>query len=223
MATRDRNGPLRHPDPRRPARTPRRNRSISGPLPTVPGHGHRSRPDRGQRPKTYDLRTRRTGLWWRRGNGPHRIDLRRRFVLAILRDFIIPRNLGLVSCPDGMFRLFPGLVREPDVAYISWERVPGGRFPTEPIGGFAPDLAVEVLSISNTKAEMARKRREYFGAGVRLVWEVDPRARTATVYESPEQRAVLDASMSLDGGTVLPGFVLPLGELFSELDRTGDR
>ena len=95
-------------------------------------------------------------------------------------------------------------------------------FPTEPIAGFAPNLAVEVLSRSNTKAEMARKRREYFEAGVRLVWEVDPRARTVAVYETPEQATVLDASATLDGGEMLPGFALPLIELFAELDRRGD-
>lgn len=143
-------------------------------------------------------------------------------IAGLLRAFIVPRNLGLVSGADGMMRLFPGLVREPDVAYVSWARVPGGRYPTEPIAGFAPDLAVEVLSRSNTKAEMARKRREYFEAGVRLVWEVDPRARTVAVYETPEQATVLDASATLDGGEMLPGFALPLIELFAELDRRGD-
>ncbi|WP_435007334.1 Uma2 family endonuclease [Tundrisphaera lichenicola] len=142
-------------------------------------------------------------------------------ILAILRGFIVPRNLGLVSGADGMLRLFPGLVREPDVSYISWERIPGGKFPSEPIGGFAPDLAVEVLSVSNTRAEMARKRREYFEAGVRLVWEVDPRARTVAAYASPEQFTLLDAAQTLDGGEVLPGFALPLSKLFAELDRVG--
>jgi Uma2 family endonuclease len=142
-------------------------------------------------------------------------------ILAILRDFVVPRNLGLVSGADGMLRLFPGLVREPDVSYISWEHIPGGKFPTEPIGGFAPDLAVEVLSLSNTKAEMARKRREYFKAGVRLVWEVDPRARTVDVYESPERSTRLDQSQTLEGGEVLPGFALPPADLFGELDRQG--
>jgi Uma2 family endonuclease len=142
-------------------------------------------------------------------------------ILALLRAFVVPRNLGIVTGADGMMRLFPGLVREPDVAYVSWNRVPGGRYPTEAIASFAPDLAVEVLSRSNTKAEMARKRREYFEAGVRLVWEVDPRARTVAVYQTPELVRVLEASATLDGGEVLPGFALPLAELFSELDRQG--
>jgi Uma2 family endonuclease len=144
------------------------------------------------------------------------------FILSILQAFVIPRNLGIVSGADGMMRLYPGLVREPDVAYASWDRIPERRYPTEPIAGFAPDLAIEVLSISNTPAEMARKRREYFAAGVRLVWEVDPRARTVAVFESPEKPTVLDASRSLDGGDVLPGFVLPLADLFGELDRQGN-
>jgi len=143
-------------------------------------------------------------------------------ILAILRAFIIPRNLGLVSGADGMMRLFPGLVREPDVAFASWDRIPGRRRPTEPIAGFAPDLAIEVLSQSNTKKEMARKRLEYFEAGVRLVWEVDTDARTVAIYEAPEGPTVLGVKQTLNGGQVLPGFVLPLADLFAELDRQGD-
>jgi Uma2 family endonuclease len=142
-------------------------------------------------------------------------------ILSILRAFVVPRNLGLVSGPDGMMRLFPGLVREPDVAYVSWGRVPGGCYPSEAIAGFVPDLAVGVLSRSNTKAEMSRKRREYFAAGVRLVWQVDPRARTVSVYLTPENSTTLDAAQTLDGGNVLPGFALPLTDLFGELDRQG--
>jgi Uma2 family endonuclease len=143
-------------------------------------------------------------------------------ILAILRAFVIPRNLGLVSGADGMMRLFPGLVREPDVAFASWDRIPGRRRPTAPIAGFAPDLAIEVLSISNTKKEMARKRREYFKAGVRLVWEVDPRARTVAVYEAPDEAILLEVGQTLDGGEVLPGFALPLADLFADLDRQGE-
>ena len=78
-----------------------------------------------------------------------------------------------------------------------------------------------MLSPSNTRAEMARKRREYFQAGVRLVWEVNPRARIVTVFDAPERSTTLDATRTLDGGTVLPGFLLPLADLFGELDRQG--
>ena len=143
-------------------------------------------------------------------------------LLVFLRAFIAPRNLGLLTGADGMMRLVPGLVRVPDIAFAAWDRVPGRRWPTGAIAGFVPDLAVEVLSRSNTKAEMARKRREYFQAGVRLVWEVDPSSRTVAVFDAPEQFVLLDATGTLDGGAVLPGFALPLGELFSELDRQGN-
>jgi Uma2 family endonuclease len=139
-----------------------------------------------------------------------------------LRAFIVPRNLGLVAGPDGAIRLFAGSVRIPDVAFISWDRCPGRRVPTAPIPQIAPDLVVEVLSESNTLAEMARKRGEYFGAGVRLVWEIDPEARTATVYTAADLSTVLDQTQALDGGAVLPGFTLPLADLFAELDRHGN-
>jgi Uma2 family endonuclease len=119
-------------------------------------------------------------------------------------------------------RLSPTISRAPDTAFISWGRIPAGPLSEDSLAEVVPDLAVEVLSPSNTKAEMARKRREYFQAGVRLVWEVDPRARTVAVFDSPERFLLLDATQTLDGGAVLPGFVLPLADLFAELDREGD-
>lgn len=66
---------------------------------------------------------------------------------------------------------------------------------------------------------MARKRREYFAAGVLLVWEIDPRTRTAAVYTATDRVTVRAEAQTLDGGDVLPGFTLPLRDLFAELDR----
>ncbi len=140
-------------------------------------------------------------------------------LLATLRGFVVPRNLGLVSGADGMMRLFPGLVRIPDVAFVSWDRVPGGRVPREPVPTLIPDLAVEVLSAGNTDAEMDRKRSEYFGAGVRLLWVVNAERRTVTVYASATTMEVLAEDRTLSGGDVLPGFTLELRDLFAELDR----
>jgi Uma2 family endonuclease len=82
-----------------------------------------------------------------------------------------------------------------------------------------PDFVVEVLSDGNTRSEMARKRREYFAAGVRLIWMVDPRDRTVAVYRDPESVTVVDDSGVLDGADVLPGFTLGLAQLFSHLDQ----
>ena len=160
------------------------------------------------------------GVLVEKGMGYNEADL----MLALsgyLRPFIVAQNLGLITGADGMMRLFPGLVRVPDLAFASWDRIPNRRRPTTSIAGFAPDLAIEILSPSNRKAEMKRKRTEYFAAGVRLVWEVDPRKRIVTTYDAPEHAMILDASMTLDGGDVLPGFSLALADLFAELDRHG--
>jgi len=137
----------------------------------------------------------------------------------VLNAFVRPRNLGLVSGEAGMMRILPGLVRIPDVAYVSWARVAGGRVPAPPGPPIAPDLAVEVLSESNTPREMARKRQEYFAAGGALVWEVNPQTRTVSVYSAPDRFVTLREADALDGGDVLPGFSLRLSELFAELDR----
>ncbi len=142
-------------------------------------------------------------------------------LLGILNAFVVPGNLGIVTGADGIVRLFVGLVRIPDVAFTSWDRLPNRRRPAAPVPALAPDLAVEVLSRSNTPAEMARKRQDYFAAGVRLVWQIDPDARTVAVYSAPEPPTVLAEADTLDGGAVLPGFMLPLRDLFAELDRHG--
>jgi Uma2 family endonuclease len=137
---------------------------------------------------------------------------------AFLKGFAMQSRLGTVSGADGLMRLAPGLVRIPDVAFIRWEQFPNRQIPRTPIPNLAPDLAVEVLSPSNTEEEMDRKRQDYFGVGCKLVWLVDPDARTVTVFTGPDQSAVLREDQTLDGGTVLPGFSLPLRQLFAELD-----
>ena len=144
------------------------------------------------------------------------------YLIVLLDNFVRPQNLGLVTGPDGTIRLWAGRVRIPDVAYFSWESIPGRRFPKEPIPTLAPDLAIEVLSVGNTAREMLLKRENYFSVGVRLVWIVDPRARTVSVYTTSESpAAVLAESDVLDGAPVLPGFTVSLREFFGELDRHG--
>src|SRR5205085_7427795 len=102
-------------------------------------------------------------------------------------------------------RISVGLVRMPDVSVILWDRLPGRVIPSEPIPALAPHLAVEVLSPSNTAAEMALKRSEYFQAGVQLVWMVDPRAKTVRVYTSPSDSTLLRGNDLLVGADILPG------------------
>lgn len=140
-------------------------------------------------------------------------------LIAVLMTFVEPRKLGAIAGEAGMMQLRAALVRMPDVAFISWDRFPERRVPSEPAPLIAPNLAVEILSPSNTKREMARKLREYFDAGTQLVWYVDPEPRTVSVYISPDApKVVLTQDATLDGGGVLPGFTLALRELFAMLD-----
>ena len=137
-------------------------------------------------------------------------------VIILLGSFVCRHKLGIVMGEAGTIRLFAGLVRIPDVAFASWDRFPNRQRPKKPIPDLAPDLVVEVLSKSNSKPEMNRKLGEYFSAGVRLVWMVDPRKRTARVYTAVDHSILIKEGQSLDGGAVLPGFVLPLSELFAD-------
>ncbi len=139
-------------------------------------------------------------------------------IASILRTFVSPRKLGALSGADGMFRLLIQSVRGPDVAYLSRQRFPDGKFPAEAYPALAPDLVVEVLSPSNTKAEMSRKRIEYFHSGVRLVWIVDCDDRSVAVYTSPNAFLVLGEDATIDGGEVLPGFISSVAEFFSDLE-----
>ncbi len=129
-----------------------------------------------------------------------------------LIDFMQTHPLGVVLGADGMTRIALNQVRIPDVAVYLNDRFPGGKLPDEAIPFVVPDLAVEVLSLSNTRAEMDRKLQEYFAAGVRLVWYADPRKRQVTVYEAADRPTVLDHTATLDGGTVLPGFTLRVAD-----------
>jgi Uma2 family endonuclease len=134
------------------------------------------------------------------------------FLLA----FVEQHDLGIVAGADGMLRLAPGLVRIPDVSFVSWNQFPQRRIPRQPIPDLAPDLVVEVLSEGNTPREMAQKLREYFSAGVRLVWYVLPDLQQVHVYTAPDRREVITADHTLHGGEVLPGFTLPVRRLFDE-------
>lgn len=136
------------------------------------------------------------------------------YLLSAIHRYLDEHDLGVAAGADGMLRIAPGLVRIPDASYISWSRLPGRAFPPQAIWQMAPDLAVEVLSESNTKAEIARKIGEYFAAGTQLVWIVDPRTKTAQVYRSPELCREIAAGGTLDGEQVLPGLTLPLSRIF---------
>jgi Uma2 family endonuclease len=138
------------------------------------------------------------------------------FLASILISMLWPTvrqsRLGVVCGTDGMFRMIHGNIRELDVSFTRRERLPN---PMPQIGGWCPDLCIEVLSPANTRSEMALKRSEYFPSGCRLVWEIDPRSRTAMAYTADDAGSQVD---TLDGGSVVPGFTLSLAQLFAEFD-----
>ncbi len=115
---------------------------------------------------------------------------------------------------DGTLRFFPKLVLVPDVLFISWARIPGGKRPSEPIPNLVPDLVVEVLSKGNSKSEMKRKLGEYFAAGVTVVWLVDPKTKTVRVHTAPDQSTLLTENDTLEGGAALPGFQVCVSKFF---------
>jgi Uma2 family endonuclease len=142
-------------------------------------------------------------------------------VLAhFIEGYIDTHDLGITLGADAMLRILPRQVRLPDVTFLSWTKMPNRELPPEPVAPIVPDLAVEVLSESNTRREMERKRKDYFAAGVRRVWQVDPDTETAEIYTAPEQFTPIGPDGELDGEDILPGFKLSLKRLF---ERAGKR
>lgn len=133
----------------------------------------------------------------------------------LLSAFVNEANLGIVAGADGMLQILPEQVRIPDASFVSWDRLKGSRFPHDPAPLLAPDLAVEIISKSNTKQEMDRKLHEYFEAGAKMVWYVYPGDRKIEVYDSPTEVSTLSETDELTGGEVLPGLSIDLKTYFT--------
>lgn len=107
------------------------------------------------------------------------------------------------------------LKRKPDAAFVSFDRWPEDReIPEQGDWQVVPDLAIEVISPSDLNRDVSQKVREYFRYGVRQVWIIQPEARQVLVYLSPKSIEVFDRDDVLDGGDILPGFRMPVAELF---------
>lgn len=137
-------------------------------------------------------------------------------IALLLGNYVREHKLGIVLGADGMMRLAPQLIRIPDAAFISWDRLPGRRVPRDPVADLAPDLAIEVISKWNTHKEMERKLGDYFAAGVRQVWYAYPTTRDFHVYAAPDRWTVFGEDQTIDGGDLLPGLRLAVREVFAE-------
>ena len=136
---------------------------------------------------------------------------------AYLYFYVSQRKLGIVGAPDAIMRMRAGRIRLPDLYFTAWATLPSNTAHLRPIADYPPDLVVEILSENNTPREIEEKRQDYFNAGSKLMWVVDPEARVVAVYTGKTGNPiVLTAADTLDGGAVLPGFTLPLAELFDD-------
>jgi Uma2 family endonuclease len=131
-------------------------------------------------------------------------------IVRILEVFSSANKLGGVSTGDGGFRLRDDTVRAPDVAFVRQERIRQvrGYFPG------APDLAVEILSPSDTFRQLMRKVKQYFAAGTHTVWIVDPDRKEVQVLDATGTDRLLQNDDLLEAPELLPGFSTPISEFF---------
>ena len=139
-------------------------------------------------------------------------------VYFAIKSFLKVQPLGRVVIETGMRTLTgPDSVRGPDISYYSRARVPLGvrivRYHDQP-----PDLCVEIVSPGNTRKELRRKVQEYFAAGVRQLWIVDPEERSVTILDGPTTGRTLYDDAILEGGDVLPGFTCRVADFFTTYD-----
>ncbi len=143
-------------------------------------------------------------------------------VASILVEKLAPHarahGLGRVVC-EMLFRINPAGNPQlrPDVAFVSYGRWARDRKVTSGDGwDVVPDLAIEVVSRSNTASQVIRKVRKYLEANALRVWVVYPIERQVYIYDSPTRVRILGPGEDLDGEGILPGFHFPLAELFED-------
>jgi Uma2 family endonuclease len=140
---------------------------------------------------------------------------------------ILGQHLGLFAKTNGLGKVVVEMLflidpesdteRRPDVAFVSSARWPRRRrAPDDAAWDVIPDLAVEVVSRSDRAEDSLDKIREYFEAGVRVVWAIYPKLRVVHVFASFTAIRVLTRADELEGGELLPGFRLPLATLFED-------
>lgn len=139
-------------------------------------------------------------------------------LVMALMSHILPQKLGVILDSSTAFKMKNGNKRSPDISFFAKERLQGiEELPTGFLEG-APDLAIEVLSPTNTFEEIDNKIIEYFENGSRLVWVINPSQHYILVYRSSQEPDRLLKSIDfLDGEEVVPGFTFPVADLFQKL------
>ena len=133
----------------------------------------------------------------------------------LMGSVVIPGRLGRLTGSDAgvILERDPDTVREPDAAFISAARLPL----TERVTSYyeiIPDLVVEIASPSDSRREVNDKARMWHNCGVPLVWAAYPETRTIDVHRADGSIITLRENDVLDGGEILPGFAVPVRDIF---------
>ncbi len=133
------------------------------------------------------------------------------FLFAFVRKHqlgrVLPGEVGIYTHRQ------PDTVRGADVAFISHQRL--AQVQSKSFLDVCPELIVEVMSPDDTWSEVHEKLEEYFAVGAQLIWVVDPRRQKLHIYRSLTDLEILTVQDTLIGGEVLPGFQVPVAELFT--------
>src|SRR6266498_1651301 len=141
-------------------------------------------------------------------------------LLTALRTFAKAHRLGAVWDSSTGFWMLTRNCRAPDVSFVSRERLArmGFKRSTRKFFPGAPDLAVEILSPNNTRAEIDARLRDFFASGTQIAWIIDPDTQSAEVCRSLTQRRLIGPGGELDGEHLLPGFRYSISDLFKDWD-----
>ncbi len=137
-------------------------------------------------------------------------------LLVALENFNCKHRLGVVLDSSTGFWMLNRNCRAPDVSFIPRARVEGLQFDLAAPKFFpgAPDLAIEILSPSNSRSEMDDRLRDFFSSGTQIAWLINPDTQSVEVCRSLTQRRLIGPGGELDGEHLLPGFRYPINDLF---------
>ena len=136
-------------------------------------------------------------------------------LITTLNAFVRSNKLGKISGADGGYILHrnPDTVRAPDIDFVQTDRLPNGKTPQKYFPG-PPDLAVEIISPSDVYEDVEDKVKEFLEAGTRIVWVINPRRKSITIFRGDNSITALRTADTLSGEDVIPGFSLPVSEIF---------
>jgi len=135
-----------------------------------------------------------------------------------LGNHVQQNRLGVVLDSSTGFWMKNRNCRAPDISFVSTDRLSGWKASAQHFFAGAPDLAVEILSPNNTRAEIDARLKDFFESGTRLAWVIDPNAEHAEVFRAPAFRDVVGKGGVLEATDLLPGFRYPIDDLFKAGD-----